>query len=88
MQRAMDGLHKTIYELSDQSPESTRALELVSDMYEHWYMTNTLGGIVIKKCNEMWNMLQSSQQKVGAGHRQLYSYEAMTVGLSTQLFEK
>ena len=79
----MDNLQKTILELSAQSPESARTLELVSDMYEHWYMTNTLGSIVIKKCNEMWHTIQRTQQKVGAGDRQLYSYETMTVGLST-----
>ena len=70
----MDNLQKTILELSAQSPESARALELVSDMYEHWYMTNTLGSIVIKKCKDMWNTIQRTHQKVGAGDRQLYSY--------------
>ena len=88
MKTAIDGLAKAILELSGQSPESTRALELVSDMYEHWYTINTLGSVVIKKCIDMWNTIQRTHQKVGAGDRQLFSYEDMTLNLSKQLSSK
>ena len=87
MKTAIDGLAKAIFELSTEPPESKRTLELVSDMYQHWYVTNTLGSMVIKKCKEMWTTIQISHQKV-MGERQLYSYEAMTLECSTQLSQK